>query len=100
MKERFSTPFYQPNLLRSDDSVVVAARTMSWHRGDTPPPALSPEDFLRLEAHRELESMAPAPLSAPDENACWELWFVVGFRQGFPCLHPDGRGHVGPHGPR
>ncbi len=50
------------------------------------------DEIRRAQARIDLESLAPRR-DTPGQYACWETW-----GPGVPCLHPDGVGHVGPHG--
>lgn len=72
--------------------VEICAR---FHAGDTPSPSADADALRRAEAGAELRAAAhaaPRP-RIPGESDCWVLW-----GPGVPCLHPDGLGHVGPHG--
>ncbi len=52
------------------------------------------DEIRRDMARAEIDALAPR-LETPGQYACWETW-----GPGVPCLHPDGVGHVGQHGPQ
>lgn len=66
-----------------------------YHKGDTPRPDNSCEAQERREAREYFARTAPTPPRTPGEADCWHQDAA-----GLPCLHPDGLGHVGPHGAR
>jgi hypothetical protein len=82
-----------PLVNASKSQPLAPARPHAFFSGK-PYPSLTREEFLRLEAAAFFFEMKPAQ-RIPGESDCWKLW-----GPGVPCLHPDGLGHLGPHGRR
>lgn len=77
--------------------VVVTVSRLDVSNPGVPPlpsPAVDHDGILKREARQyfaALESENRPRIAG--EHDCWEMW-----GPGVPCLHPDGLGHLGPHG--
>lgn len=75
-----------------DKKIVVLRDFLTRCYSQSTIPKETGDDIRRRMARAELDAVEPRR-EIPGEYACWELW-----GPGVPCLHPDGVGHVGPHG--